>query len=316
MTGTEIILQLCRDGRQDRRRKKDRAHFIPADRPVAESSKYRRGATIRTVIVYLTAILIFSALSKSVSAEVLPSSQENVVTDQGRAIEDAVTSHGETAARSDDDYVEGFDGEEEDEFVYILDPFEPLNRVAFWFNDKFYFLLLKPAARAYRVVPEPARISVANFFTNLTAPIRFVNSLLQLKLKDAGNELARFVINTTVGIGGLFDPARNWADIRMKDEDFGQTLGRYGIGTGTYMVLPFFGPTNTRDGIGDIVDYFLDPTAYIDDIYLYLSMKSLAGVNATSLDQDTYESIKKQSLDPYIFIRNAFTQRRKGLVEK
>jgi phospholipid-binding lipoprotein MlaA len=222
---------------------------------------------------------------------VLSSSQENV---------------GETAARSDDDYVEGFDGEEEEEFVYILDPFEPLNRAAFWFNDKFYFLLLKPAARAYRVVPEPARISAANFFTNLTAPIRFVNSLLQLKLKDAGNELARFVINTTVGIGGLFDPARKWADIRMKDEDFGQTLGRYGIGTGTYMVLPFFGPTNTRDGIGDIVDYFLDPTAYIDDIYLY----------ATSLDRDTYESIKKQSLDPYIFIRNAFTQRRKGLVEK
>ncbi len=229
-------------------------------------------------------------------------------------MEDAVTSQGETAAWSDEEYAENFDGEEE--FVQILDPFEPLNRAAFWFNDKFYFLLLKPAARVYRVVPEPARISVANFFTNLTAPIRFVNSLLQLKLKDAGNELARFVINTTVGIGGLFDPARKWADIRMKDEDFGQTMGRYGIGTGTYMVLPFFGPTNTRDGIGDIVDYFLDPTAYIDDIYLYLSLKSLAGVNATSLDRDTYESIKKQSLDPYIFIRNAFTQRRKGLVEK
>jgi phospholipid-binding lipoprotein MlaA len=304
MTGAERIQRLNRDGRQDRRQKRNRAHFNPADRPVAESSK---GATIRTVIVYLTAILIFSALSKGVSAEVLSSSQENVATGQDRAMEGAATSQAETAARSDEDYAENFDGEEEDEFVYILDPFEPLNRAAFWFNDKFYFLLLKPAARAYRVVPEPARISAANFFTNLTAPIRLVNSLLQLKLKDAGNELARFVINTTVGIGGLFDPARKWADIRMKDEDFGQTM---------YMVLPFFGPTNTRDGIGDIVDYFLDPTAYIDDIYLYLSMKSLAGVNATSLDPDTYESIKKQSLDPYIFIRNAFTQRRKGLVKK
>jgi phospholipid-binding lipoprotein MlaA len=176
--------------------------------------------------------------------------------------------------------------------------------------------VLKPVARVFRVVPEPARISVANFFTNITTPIRFVNSLLQLKFGDAGNELARFVINTTVGIGGLFDPARKWADIRLKEEDFGQTLGWYGIGTGTYMVFPILGPTNTRDGIGDVVDLLFDPIAYVDNIYLYLSLKSLAGVNATSLDKDTYESIKKRSLDPYIFIRNAYTQRRRGLVER
>lgn len=220
------------------------------------------------------------------------------------------------ATTAEGDSLDDFDEDGENDIVYIPDPFEPLNRAAFWFNDKFYFLLLKPVAIAFRIVPEPARISVSNFFTNIVTPIRLVNCILQLKLSDAGNELARFVINTTVGIGGLFDPARKWADIRIKEEDFGQTLGRYGIGTGTYMVFPLLGPTNTRDGIGDIVDLLLDPIAYVDNIYLYLSLKSLAGVTATSLDRDTYESIKKQSLDPYLFIRNAYTQRRQRLVEK
>ena len=101
----------------------------------------------------------------------------------------------------------------------IADPIEPFNRAMFWFNDKLYFYALKPAARVYRVVPEPARTSVSNFFSNVATPVRFVNSLLQLKVKDAGTELGRFVVNSTVGILGLFDPARDiW---KKKEEDFG-----------------------------------------------------------------------------------------------
>jgi phospholipid-binding lipoprotein MlaA len=214
-----------------------------------------------------------------------------------------------------DDLFEDLD--EKEEKLKISDPFEPLNRISFWFNDRFYFLLFKPVARAYRVVPEPARVSVSNFFSNLKAPARFVNSLLQLKFKDAGNELSRFVINTTVGIGGLFDPAKKWAGVKIKEEDFGQTLGHYGIGPGNYVVLPLLGPSNSRDGFGKLVDILLDPIFYnVDNFGQYFAIKTFDGLTAASLDKDTYESIKEQALDPYIFMRNAYEQRRKGLVEK
>ncbi len=207
-------------------------------------------------------------------------------------------------------------GKKEDQ-VETKDPFEPLNRVTFWFNDRFYFLLFKPVARAYRVVPEPARVSVSNFFSNLKAPARFVNCLLQLKIKDAGNELARFVINTTLGIGGLFDPARKWARVRIKDEDFGQTLGHYGVGPGHYVVVPLLGPSSTRDGFGDLVDILLDPITYsVSNFGEYFAIKTFDGLTAASLDKDTYEAIKRQAIDPYIFMRDAYLQRRKGLVER
>lgn len=199
----------------------------------------------------------------------------------------------------------------------VPDPFEPLNRASFWFNDKFYFYLFKPVARAYRIVPEPARRSVSNVFTNLKAPVRFINSLLQLKFGDAGSELARFVINTTVGIGGLFDPARKWAGIKMKEEDFGQTLGHYGVGPGNFVVLPLLGPSNTRDGFGDLVDIFMDPITYsVGNFGEYFAVKSFDGLTQASLDKDTYEGIKKRALDPYIFLRNTYWQRRMGLVSK
>lgn len=262
------------------------------------------------------ATLILSPLSMRVSAEEIAPSKDSLASKEKRSSGEATRFEDVPKRKHEEDFDGDFDDGREDEYVYIPDPFEPFNRAAFWFNDKFYFFLLKPVARVYRIVPEPARLSVANFFSNITTPIRFINSLLQLKIKDAGNELARFVINSTVGIGGLFDPARKWADIRLKEEDFGQTMGRYGIGMGTYMVFPILGPTNTRDGIGDIVDLLFDPIAYVDNIYLYLSLKSLAGVTVTSLDKDTYESIKRRSLDAYIFIRNAYTQRRKGLVDR
>ncbi|NIO17244.1 MAG: VacJ family lipoprotein [Deltaproteobacteria bacterium] len=230
----------------------------------------------------------------------------------------------ETSANEDPtDPADGFDedlsfepGEKEDPSEAI-DPFEPLNRVTFWFNDRFYFLLFKPAARAYRVVPEPARVSVSNFFSNLKAPARFVNCLLQLKIEDAGNELARLVINTTLGIGGLFDPARKWAGVRIKDEDFGQTLGHYGVGPGNYVVVPLLGPSSTRDGFGDLVDILLDPITYsVDNFGEYFAIKTFDGLTAASLDKDTYEAIKRQAIDPYIFMRDAYLQRRKGLIKK
>jgi phospholipid-binding lipoprotein MlaA len=206
-------------------------------------------------------------------------------------------------------------GEEKEVVVY--DPIEPVNRAVFWFNDKFYFYLLKPVARAYRSVPEPARVSVANFFSNLFTPTRFVHSLLQLKFKDAGNELTRFVVNTTVGVAGLFDPAKEHAGLAKKEEDCGQTLGYYGAGPGFYMVWPFWGPTNVRDGIGVVADAFLNPIYYLrTSVWNRIAARAYYTVNGTSLDKDTYESIKKESLDPYLTIRNAYAQRREALIKK
>lgn len=274
------------------------------------------GITKRSVILFFSAILVLSFPLKAAFSETIGTLPEKPASRENRAGDEGSGPDGIPGPVGQEEFAGAFDLEEDEEGVYIPDPFEPLNRGFFWFNDKFYFFVFKPVARLFRVVPDPVRVSISNCFSNIITPIRFVNSLLQFKFKDAGNELARFVINTTVGLGGLFDPARNWADVRMKEEDFGQTLGWYGIGTGTYMVFPLLGPTNTRDGIGDVIDLLFDPIAYVDNIYLYLSLKSLAGVNATSLDKDTYESIKRRSLDPYVFIRNAYTQRRKGLVER
>ena len=216
---------------------------------------------------------------------------------------------------------EGFSVFEDDPFaeesadVRISDPIESFNRASFWFNDKLYFYLLKPVARVYRVVPEQGRTSVSHFFSNLATPIRFANCLLQLKLKDAGTELGRLALNTTVGMGGLLDPAKSLG-MSKKEEDFGQTLGRYGVGQGFYLVIPVLGSSSLRDGVGRVADSYLDPLAYFLEFPERVGAKAYETVNFISLDKDTYEGIKKDSLDPYLFIRNAYDQRRKALINK
>jgi phospholipid-binding lipoprotein MlaA len=198
----------------------------------------------------------------------------------------------------------------------VYDPIEPVNRGIFWFNDKLYVYLLKPVARVYRVVPEDARVSVANFFANLATPVRLTNDLLQLRFKDASDELARFVFNSTFGIAGLFDIAREKGGISRKEEDFGQTLGHYGIGSGFYLVLPLLGPSNARDAVGRIGDYFLDPLPYALRQEEWIAINALDKETAISLDRDTYEGIKRDALDPYLFIRNAYAQKREAAIEE
>lgn len=217
-------------------------------------------------------------------------------------------------AEDADDY--GDEGDDAGEI--IADPLEPVNRAVFAFNDKLYFYVLKPTARAYRVLPQGMRVSVANFFSNLGAPIRMANALFQFKLLDAGGELLRFGVNTTVGIGGLFDPAGRYLGLREKDEDFGQTLGNYGAGPGIYLVLPILGPSSARDGIGRLVDggYF-DPVVIVpDETSEVVALKALDTVNYLSLDKDTYEVVKQEALDPYAFIKNAYAQNRAGKVAR
>lgn len=218
------------------------------------------------------------------------------------------------------DIEEDFTGEGDADAVVVSDPLEGFNRAMFTFNDKAYVYVLKPIAVGYRkVVPEKGRVSVKNFFSNLVAPVRIVNSALQLKGEDATNEFARFLINTTFGLAGLFDVAKNDFDIDIKKEDFGQTLGHYGVGNGPYLVIPLFGPTTIRDGIGQVIDgstLDLLNVIYDDELERYLVARWVDIETDISLDKDTYEALKRDALDPYIFIRNAYIQHRAGAVEK
>jgi len=205
--------------------------------------------------------------------------------------------------------------------LHIPDPFEGLNRGIFWFNDKFYFYLFKPVARGWRVFPEPARQSVNRAFYNIGSPVRMINSLLQLRLAKTARVVGRFAVNSTIGLLGLFDPADSWLGWKREEEDFGQTLGQYGAGPGFYLVLPFLGPSNLRDGIGLIGDIYTYPIsspfiAWHLDFWQAVGVESVRRVNQLSLDKETYEGIKLDSLDPYLEIRNGYTQRREMLIKE
>jgi phospholipid-binding lipoprotein MlaA len=204
------------------------------------------------------------------------------------------------------------------EQVTIADPLEPFNRAMFTFNDRLYFWILKPVAQGYNVVmPEPARISVSNFFSNLRAPVRFVNCLLQANLIGAATELFRFMINSTIGLVGLFDPAGG-EEIKLlrQDEDFGQTLGTYGTGQGFYIVWPILGPSSPRDTVGMVGDFFAYPLSYLDPWYVWLGVRGYQAINDTSLQIGDYEAIKDAAIDPYLSVRNAYAQYRQKKVEE
>lgn len=202
----------------------------------------------------------------------------------------------------------------------IADPIEPFNRAMFTFNDKLYFWVLKPVAQGYNViVPQPARVSVRNLFRNIKMPIRFVNSLLQGKFVGAGTELARFGINTTIGVGGLFDIAKDKFDLDPSDEDFGQTLGFYGMDGLMYIVWPFFGPSTVRDSVGMVGDSFLNPTSYIGYIGPWeasVGVSVFETINKTSLALGEFEDLKASSLEPYIAFRDGYVQLRKKQINK
>jgi phospholipid-binding lipoprotein MlaA len=207
--------------------------------------------------------------------------------------------------------------EPEEGYEGISDPFEPINRVFFSFNDKLYFWFLKPVSSCYRfIVPEPVRTSLDNFFYNLEFPLRFVNCVLQAKFEGAGYEWGRFMVNSTVGAAGFFDVAGKNLEIKEYNEDMGQTLGSYGLGNGFYINWPFLGPSSARDTLGDVGDYFLDPVFYVDIKTKYsLSVTAFEKGNETSLTIGEYEDLKKAAFDPYIALRDAYFQYRQSKIE-
>ena len=201
--------------------------------------------------------------------------------------------------------------------VRVADPIEPVNRALFVFNDRFYFWLLKPLAQGYGfVVPEPVRVGIRNALTNVVMPVRLVNSLLQGKVRGAGRELARFTINSTLGMAGLFDAAKTGWGIAPSEEDTGQTLGVYGLGHGAYLVLPFFGPSSLRDAVGLGGDSFLNPLWYLVDFQTGVAIRAGKAVNDTSLQIGEYEDIKAAAVDPYLAVRDGYAQHREGQVKR
>jgi phospholipid-binding lipoprotein MlaA len=199
----------------------------------------------------------------------------------------------------------------------IADPLEPYNRAMFAFNDRMYFWLLKPVAQGYKViVPEPARVSVSNFFYNLRYPVRAVSCLLQFDFSCFAIESTRFVINTTLGIAGFFDPASSDPNLRKNDVDLGQTLGIYGVGQGFFFIWPVVGPSSPRDTVGLVGDFFLYPVSYLDPWYVWLAVRGYQEINATSLVIGDYEAFKEAAIDPYVSMRNAWAQYRQKKVEE
>jgi phospholipid-binding lipoprotein MlaA len=225
-----------------------------------------------------------------------------------------------------DEFIDLEDMEEGEEIgeggaVSIADPLQPWNRMWYHFNDKAYFWLFKPMAQGYRVVvPEGFRISFSNFYTNTTAPVRIFNSLFQLKFQYFLTELGRFLINTTVGFAGFRDCAKDCFGIKPHDEDFGQTLGHYGIGHGVYLIWPFLGPSSLRDTVGKGADSFLSFTGILSPVDLetavWAGLKTHEIVNDTSLRIGVYEGVKEAAIDPYIAIRDGYAQRRKKAVQE
>ncbi len=212
-----------------------------------------------------------------------------------------------------DDF-DGFSDFEEElqdqvDVAHVPDPLEPLNRGIWWVNDKLYLYVLEPVASGYsKVIPKAGRQSIANAFDNLQAPERVVNNLLQLKFADTGTELKRFVCNSTVGVLGLRDPASKKHE--PQPEDFGQTLGHYGVKPIMALQLPLLGPSNLRDAVGMIPDMFLNPIFYIESLAIKIGVKAEEEVNKTSFRLGVYEDIKKERLDVYAFLQDAYEQNR------
>jgi len=201
----------------------------------------------------------------------------------------------------------------------VYDPLEGYNRVMTDFNDFVYMNVLEPTARGYaNVVPETARTGLSNFFYNLGFPIRFVNNILQFKFGRACEELGRFTINSTFGLLGFLDPATRNLNMDSYKEDFGQTLGFYGVGEGIPIVLPFLGPSNIRDILGTTADGYVSPLTDTSALNYKipnnaaetLGIRIVHVVNETSLNLGVYENLKKDAIDLYPFLRDTYSQKR------
>jgi phospholipid-binding lipoprotein MlaA len=227
-----------------------------------------------------------------------------------------VEDSGMTPIRSD-----LFEDDEGAQLAEIPDPLEGWNRRVYAFNTSFDRRLFLPTVRGYkRITPDPVETGIWNFFLNVSEPLTFLHSMLQFKMRSAGVTLGRFLANTTLGIGGIFDPATQLGMAR-RSEDLGQTLGRYGVPEGPYLVLPVFGPSNARDTTGLIGDYALTMAAYqvigLNDNSLLPLRLSLAGLRSVSTRANTaFRYHETGSPFEYELVRYLYTQLRRVEIQR
>ncbi|WP_448381807.1 MlaA family lipoprotein [Desulfosoma sp.] len=257
----------------------------------------RQGLWRRWVVACVVGAMVFSG----------PASTVFTTADQGSA------AWARTQADEDESYLEDPFAEKQ---ITVADPLQPINRAFFHFNDKLYFWVLKPLATVYKTfIPTGVRLCVRNAFENVLAPVRIANNVFQLKFQRSAVELARFALNSTLGAAGMFDPAEKEFGLKPYDEDFGQTLGHYGVGNGIFFMWPVFGPSTLRDTVGIAGDYLLDPLSYLPwkD---YGMVEGTKAVNRTSLTIGQYEDFKASALDPYLSMRDAYVNYRHRQVQK
>ncbi len=221
----------------------------------------------------------------------------------GPVIAQAATSPGPSSEAPDDEVPE-------------YDPWEPFNQKMFTFNYKLDKWVLKPVAKAYNfVVPDEIQRMIGRAFDNINPVPKWVNNLLQLNFKGFFTELGRFLINSTLGIGGLWDIARQEFGLEKTKVDFGQTLGKWGWGPGPFLILPFFPPLTVRDGIGYGVDGAMDPLAYVlPFIPDKLALRIGNTVNDRSLNIELFQGFEETTVDMYSAVRNGYLQRRFNLI--
>lgn len=194
------------------------------------------------------------------------------------------------------------------------DPWEGFNRAMYGFNETVDGTILKPAAQGYNYfMPDFASKGVSNFFSNLDDVVVVFNDILQLKLEQAAKDSARVLFNSTIGLFGLIDVASHM-DLPKHDEDFGQTLGYWGVGTGPYLVLPFFGPSNPRDTVGLVADAYVNPQNDITPRETRTALTILDVVDTRAGLLSASRVLDEAALDPYLFVRDAYLQRRENLV--
>jgi len=210
------------------------------------------------------------------------------------------------------------DSAPQDADVEEYDPWEKFNEKMFTFNYNMDKYVLKPVAKGYNfIMPDMFQTMIDNAFTNLRMPSRFVNKVLQLKLLDATKEMGRFIINSTLGIGGLFDVARQEMGLERQRADFGQTLGIWGVGPGPYLVLPFLPPLTVRDGIGYGADGAMNPLYYYIPFFPdAFAMRVGDTVNDRSLNLDLFQGIEESTVDLYSSVRNGYLQRRARMIKE
>lgn len=227
-----------------------------------------------------------------------------------------------TSVMSGDEFETEFSGNKEAD---LFDPLSGYNNFMTNINDKFYVYLLRPTAVGYGyVVPKVARTGISNFFENLFFPVRFVNNLLQLKFQNSFEEFERFALNSTIGILGFMDVAKDEFDIHPHNEDLGQTFGHYGMGNGFHIVLPLLGPSNLRDLVGILGDTWVSPINYIEarDYNMWdnqeqaLYATGLNIINKTSLNIENIDTLRKDAIDLYPLMRSVYESRRNKLISE